>query len=67
MHCYRKDPHFPHRGNFCSPEGDGRNFLCGGSVVIVNVLGHPKEVGELTSNCLLGGGMEVFWNDPIHI
>ena len=24
MGCSRKDPHFPHRGNFCRPEGEGR-------------------------------------------
>jgi hypothetical protein len=33
--------------------------------IIVNVLGHPKGVGGLTSNFLHGGGMDVFWNDPI--
>ena len=30
-------------------------------------LGHPKGVGGLTSNFLRGGGMDVFWNDPIQI
>jgi hypothetical protein len=34
-------------------------------LIIVNVLGHPKGVGELTSYFLRGGGMDVFWNDPI--
>jgi hypothetical protein len=34
-------------------------------LIIVNVLGHPKGVGGLTSNFLCGGGMDVFWNDPI--
>ena len=34
-------------------------------VIIVNVLGHPKGVRGLTSNFLHGGGMDVFWNDPI--
>jgi hypothetical protein len=34
--------------------------------IIVNALGHPKGVGGLTSNFLCGGGMDVFWNDPIH-
>jgi hypothetical protein len=34
-------------------------------LIIVNVLGHPKGVGGLTSNFLFGGGMDVFWNDPI--
>jgi hypothetical protein len=33
-------------------------------VIIVNVLGHLKGVGRLTSNFLHGGGMDVFWNDP---
>ena len=31
-----------------------------------NVLGHPKRVGGLTSYFLRGGGMDVFWNDPLH-
>ena len=35
------------------------------TMIIVNVLGHPKGVGGLTSNFLHGGGMDVFWNDPI--
>jgi hypothetical protein len=34
-------------------------------LIIVNVLGHPKGVGGLTSNFLGGGGMDVFWNDPL--
>ena len=34
-------------------------------LIIVNVLGHPKGVGGLTSYFLRGGGMDVFWNDPI--
>ena len=58
----RKDPHSPHRGNFCRPEGEKKLFL-----IIVNVLGHPKGVGGLTSNFLCGGGMDVFWNDPIFV
>jgi hypothetical protein len=33
-------------------------------LIIVNVLGHPKGVGGLTSNFLRGDGMDVFWNDP---
>jgi hypothetical protein len=55
----RKDSHSPHRGNFCRPE-EKKLFL-----IIVSVLGHPKGVGGLTSNFLGGGGMDVFWNDPI--
>jgi hypothetical protein len=38
--------------------GEKKLFL-----IIVNVLGHPKEVGGLTSYFLCGGGMDVFWND----
>jgi hypothetical protein len=34
-------------------------------LIIVNVLGHPKGVGGLTSYLLRGGGMGVFWNDPL--
>jgi hypothetical protein len=40
--------------------GETKSFL-----IIVNVLGHPKGVGGLTSNFLRGGGMDVFWNDPM--
>ena len=58
----RKDPHSPHGGNFCCPEGEGETKLF---LIIVNVLGHPKGVRGLTSNFLRGGGMDVFWNDPI--
>ena len=36
------------------------------TMIIVNVLGHPKGVGALTSNFLHGCGMDVFWNDPIY-
>jgi hypothetical protein len=36
-------------------------------LIIVNVLGHPKGVGGLTSNFLCGGGMDVFWNDPYRV
>jgi hypothetical protein len=39
--------------------GEKKLFL-----TIVNVLGHPKGVGGLTSYFLRGGGMDVFWNDP---
>jgi hypothetical protein len=34
-------------------------------LIIVSVLGHPKGVRGLTSNFLRGGGMDVFWNDPM--
>ena len=40
--------------------GEKKMFL-----IIVSVLGHLKGVGGLTSNFLRGGGMDVFWNDPI--
>jgi hypothetical protein len=36
-----------------------------GPSLIVSVLGHPKGVGGLTSNFFRGGGMDVFWNDPM--
>ena len=49
----RKDPYSPHRGNFCRPEGEGKKLF----LIIVNVLGHPKGVGGLTSYFLRGGGM----------
>jgi hypothetical protein len=39
--------------------GEKKLFL-----IIVNVLGHPKGVGGLTSYFLSGGGMDFFWNDP---
>jgi hypothetical protein len=42
--------------------GEKKLFL-----IIVNVLGHPKGVGGLTSNFLRGGGMDVFWNYPISL
>jgi hypothetical protein len=51
----------PPRGNFCRPEGEKKLFL-----IIVNVLGHPKGVGGLISYFLCGGGMDVFWNDPMN-
>ena len=35
--------------------------------LVVSVLGHPKGVGGLTSYFLRGGGMDVFWNDPLLI
>jgi hypothetical protein len=54
--------------------GTQRKFLPSGGVgekklflIIVNVLGHPKGVGGLTSYFLRGGGMDVFWNDPLSI
>ncbi len=58
----RKDPYSPHGGNFCRPEGGWAKKLFR---IIVNVLEHPKGVGVLTSYFLCGGGMDVFWNDPM--
>jgi hypothetical protein len=59
---FQKRSILPHGGNFCRPEGDrGEKKLF---LIIVNVLGHPKGVGGLTSYFLRGGGMDVFWNDP---
>jgi hypothetical protein len=58
----RKDPHSPHGGNLPSGGGGEKKLF----LIIVNVLGHPKGVGGLTCNFLCGGGMDVFWNDPIY-
>jgi hypothetical protein len=54
---FQKRPYSPHGGNFSRPEGEGRKKLF---LIIVNVLGHPKGVGWLTSYFLRGGGMDVF-------
>jgi hypothetical protein len=58
---FQKRSIIPPRRKFL-PSGEGgekKLFL-----IIVNVLGHPKGVGRLTSYFLCGGGMDVFWNDP---
>jgi hypothetical protein len=49
--------HTPPQRKFLPSGGGGetKSFL-----IIVNVLGHPKGVGGLTSNFLRGGGMDVF-------
>ena len=52
----------PPRRKFLPSGGGGEKKLL---LIIVNVLGHPKGVGGLTSYFLRGGGMDVFWNDPI--
>ena len=57
----RKDPHSPQR-KFLPSGGGGETKLF---LIIVNVLGHLKWVGGLTSNFLREGGMDVFWNDPM--
>jgi hypothetical protein len=64
---FQKDPQStppppPHRGNFCHPEGEGKNLF----LIIVSVLGHLKWVGESTPNLRHGGGMDGFWNDPFY-
>jgi hypothetical protein len=51
----RKDPR-----RISLPSGGEKKLF----LIIVNVLGHPKGVGGLTSNFLCGDGMDVFWNDP---
>jgi hypothetical protein len=64
----RKDPHSPHGGNFCSPEGVGGGGGGGGGDKIVSDNSKCIRTSEggrgLTSNFLHGGGMDVFWNDP---
>jgi carbon monoxide dehydrogenase subunit G len=52
----------PPRRKFLPSGGGGEKKLF---LIIVNVLGHPKGVGGLTSYFLHGGGMDVFWNDPL--
>jgi hypothetical protein len=51
----------PQRKFLPSGEGGEKKLF----VIIVNVLGHPKGVGGLTSNFLHGDGMDVFWNDSL--
>jgi hypothetical protein len=43
--------------------GRGEKIVSDNSKCIT--VGHPKGVGGLTSYFLCGGGMDVFWNDPI--
>jgi hypothetical protein len=52
----------PPRRKFLPSGGGGEKKLF---VIIVNVLGHSKGVRELSSYFLRGGGMDVFWNDPM--
>jgi hypothetical protein len=58
---FQKRSIFPPRRKFLPSGGGGEKKLF---LIIVNVLGHPKGVGGLTSYFLCGGGMDVFWNDP---
>jgi hypothetical protein len=59
---FQKRSTLPPRRKFLPSEGGGKRKLF---LIIVNVLGHPKGIGGLTSNFLCGGGMDVFWNDPL--
>jgi hypothetical protein len=59
---FQKRSTLPPRRKFLPSGGGGETKLF---LIIVNVLGHPKGVGGLTSNFLCGGGMDVFWNDPL--
>ena len=58
---FEKRSILPPRKKFLPSGGGGEKKLF---LIIVNVLGHPKGVGRLTSNFLHGGGMDVFSNDP---
>jgi hypothetical protein len=59
---FQKRSTLPPRRKFLPSGGGGEKKLF---LIIVNVLGHPKGVGGLTSNFLRGGGMDVFWNNPM--
>ena len=59
---FQKRSILPPRRKFLPSGGGGEKKLF---LIIVNILGHPKGVGGLTSYFLRGGGMDVFWNDPI--
>ena len=58
---FQKKSTLPPQRKFLPSGGKKKMFL-----IIVNVLGHPKGVGGLTSNFLRGEGMDVFWNDPLN-
>ena len=57
----RKDPYSPMEEISAVRRGRGEKIVS----EIVNVLGHPKGVGGLTSYFFRGGSMDVFWNDPM--
>jgi hypothetical protein len=59
---FQKRSILPPRRKFLPSGGGGEKKLF---LIIVNVFGHPKGVGGLTSYFLRGGGMDVFWNDPL--
>jgi hypothetical protein len=59
---FQKRSILPPRRKFLPSRGGGEKKLF---LIIVSVLGHPKGVGGLNSYFLRGGGMDVFWNDPI--
>jgi hypothetical protein len=59
---FQKRSILPPRRKFLPSGGGGEKKLF---PIIVNLLGHPKGVGGLTSYFLRGGGMDVFWNDPM--
>ena len=59
---FQKRSILPPRRKFLASGGGGEEKLF---LIIVIVLGHPKGVGGLTSYFLCGGGMDVFWNDPL--
>jgi hypothetical protein len=61
---FQKRSILPPRRKFLPSGGEGEKKLF---LIIVNVLGHPKVVGGLTSYFLRGGGMDVFWNDPFYL
>ena len=61
---FQKRSTLPPRRKFL-PSGGGGGGETKLFLIIVNVLGHPKGVGGLTSNFLRVGGMDVFWNDPL--
>ena len=50
---FQKRSTLPPRRQFLPSGGEGKTKLF---LIIVNVLGHPKGVGGLTSNFLRGGG-----------
>jgi hypothetical protein len=57
----RKDPYSLHGGNFCRPGGGVEKNVSDNSKYIRT----SKGGRGLTSYFLRGGGMDVFWNDPM--